>query len=115
MVVNMLCEIFCITHWSLGVLGAVSQTQPTIWCYCEVSSYLMFDNAFRLLGLNGDESTLVQVIYLCRQPPSHYLNQCLHMICRPCAMSQYSVTKPYCVNMSVVATSTAFKIPSYYQ
>ena len=45
------------------------------------------------LDFTDDQSTLVQVMALCRQATSHYLNQCWH---RP--MSPYGVTRPQWVN-----------------
>ena len=41
------------------------------------------------LNLTDDKSTLVQVMALCRQAPSHYLSQCW-----PRSMSPYDVTRP---------------------
>ena len=44
------------------------------------------------LNLSDDNSTLVQVMALCCQTPSHYLNQCW-----PRSLSPYGVTRPQCI------------------
>ena len=57
--------------------------------------------------LTDDKSTLVQVMALCRQATSHYLNQCWHR-----SLSPYGVTRPQWVNFAANAVSADGLVPA---
>ena len=79
----------CVPHWSLRDLDAILILQFSISCYWLVSSYHLRIMPWMPRDLTDDKSTLVQVMALCRQATSHYLNQCWSS-----SMSPYGVTRP---------------------